>query len=131
MKKKNGFTLIELLVVATLVVVLVSLMFMSFRNSSRRVRDQKREEDRQMLTNALELYYETYKEYPVASDLDDLISDSAFQQYLQRGTLEDPLNSGIYVYSFVSDGINYQICYEEEVSGQRQCSESLVENGES
>jgi hypothetical protein len=34
--------------------------------------------------------------------------------YYSAGTLEDPKNTGVYTYSYNSDGVTFTVCYYEE-----------------
>ncbi len=64
MRKNKAFTLVELLVVMALLSVLVSIIAVNFRNSQTRGRDVKRKSDLKQVSNALELYYSDYGQYP-------------------------------------------------------------------
>lgn len=115
---QKGFSFVELLVVASLIIVLAGVGFASFRRSARVNRDNRREKDMQMLRIAMEQYYETYQDYPTASTFAQLLANSNFMQFVQQSSIQDPVNSGIYVYTATSNASDYQLCYQQEnVSG--------------
>jgi prepilin-type N-terminal cleavage/methylation domain-containing protein len=72
-KRNKGFTLIELLVVIAIIGVLSSVVLASLNSARQKSRDAKRISDISQIQLALELYFDTNGEYPVA--LADLVSD--------------------------------------------------------
>lgn len=64
---KKGFTLIELLVVIGIVAVLVSLGTISYNTAQKSARDTKRKSDLRDVKLALQLYYNSYNQYPPVS----------------------------------------------------------------
>ncbi len=67
----RGFTLIELLTVVAIIGVLSSIIFVSLTSARAKARDARRAEDVKTLKAALEVYQQTYGEYPAASTNDD------------------------------------------------------------
>lgn len=69
-KSSKGFTLIELLVVIAIIGVLASIVLASLNTARRKGRDAKRVSDIKQIQTALELYFDSYGEYPdVLADL--------------------------------------------------------------
>lgn len=65
---KKGFTLVELLVVMAILGILVALVAGNFRTTQLRGRDIQRKSDLKQLSEALELFYSDYGNYPPESD---------------------------------------------------------------
>ena len=63
-----GFTLVELLVVMAILSSLVALVAGGYRSAQTRGTDAQRKADLRELANALELFYEDYKQYPPESN---------------------------------------------------------------
>jgi prepilin-type N-terminal cleavage/methylation domain-containing protein len=61
---KQAFTLIELLVVISIIGILASFSTVSLQGARGRARDAKRVSDIRQIQVALELYYNSYNEYP-------------------------------------------------------------------
>lgn len=61
---KQAFTLIELLVVISIIGILASFSTVSLQGARGRARDAKRVSDIRQMQVALELYYNSYNEYP-------------------------------------------------------------------
>ena len=63
---KKGFTLIELLVVIAIIGILSSVVLASLNSARRKGRDARRVADIQQVQLALELYFDSAREYPDA-----------------------------------------------------------------
>lgn len=64
--KQKGFTLIELLVVIAIVSLLSSIVMATLNSSRSKARDTRRVADINQLKTALELYYDSNKQYPLS-----------------------------------------------------------------
>lgn len=62
-KKSKGFTLIELLVVIAIIGILASVVLASMNRARQQARDARRVSDIKQLQLALELYFDTNREY--------------------------------------------------------------------
>lgn len=67
MKIKKAFTLIELMVVVTIILIISSIIFVSFENAQKKSRDAKRKSDLTTIQTALEMYYRENGEYPYSA----------------------------------------------------------------
>ncbi|OIO45198.1 MAG: hypothetical protein AUJ24_00790 [Parcubacteria group bacterium CG1_02_36_42] len=67
-KSKKGFTLIELLVVIAIIALLASIVLVWLVNTRAQARDAKRFGEAGTLRTALELHYDDYGKYPVATN---------------------------------------------------------------
>ena len=65
--KKKGFTLIELLVVIAIIGLLATIVLVSLNSARAKARDVKRKGDLHQILLALELYYDAYGTYPMAT----------------------------------------------------------------
>lgn len=65
-KYQKGFTLIELLVVIAIIALLTSVILVSLYNARLKSRDAKRVTDIRQIRNALELYFNECRSYPVS-----------------------------------------------------------------
>ena len=97
---KSGFTLIELLVVISIIGILAALATVSFTSSQKQARDTQRKSDLKQYQNVLEAKANSNNGfYPPTESIANLCTD------LEMGScLEDPKNTGEYLYSYVSDG---------------------------
>ena len=68
-REKFGFTLIELLVVIAIIGLLSTIAVASLNSSRAKTRDALRISDIKMISDALELYYDSNDAYPIASEL--------------------------------------------------------------
>ncbi len=131
---RKGFTLIELLVVIAIIGILSSFSVVSLNSARIRARDAKRKADTIQVRTAINLYYEDYDAYPICGSWDGGADDFGATTGCYTGTLAtaltagerpymnelpaDPLNSGVYVYRYVSNGLGNEaaLVYETEDS---------------
>jgi len=106
MKIKKGFTLIELLIAMAILGILATVGMGSFRMAQIRGRDAERKSDLKQISNALELYYSDYRQYP-----DSIAFGSEFTDGKSLYLKEIPMDpgSGTYVYVVSSAGNKYQL----------------------
>ncbi|OGE19398.1 hypothetical protein A3J19_01820 [Candidatus Daviesbacteria bacterium RIFCSPLOWO2_02_FULL_41_8] len=117
MPKKSsngGFTLIELLIVIAIIAILSVVGAVIYSGIQGRARDSKREADINAISQAWEA--NSAKEsprYPILAG-----------SFFSNGIPMDPLNTGIYVYSFTGGAANtttagdtYRACATLEVGG--------------
>lgn len=106
MKSSKGFTLIELLVVIAIIGILSSVVLASLNSARVKGRDAKRVSDLSQVKLALELYFDSNRQYPTATSslvpdfiqtfpLDPLAAqfyeyDAVATTYVLKATLEDP-----------------------------------------
>lgn len=110
----HGFTLIEVLVAATIVVLLTTIGFVSYRAASVKSRNGRRESDISQVRSALELYRATVGTYPNNTSYNNLMSNAQFVPYIGSVSILDPKNTSPYLYTYTSNGRTYSICYTKE-----------------
>ncbi len=66
-RNQKGFTLIELLVVIAIIALLASIVLLALNSARAKSRDAKRVADIRQMSTALELFYNDYGGYPLAS----------------------------------------------------------------
>lgn len=104
---KKGFTLIEILIVIAILGILATVGLTSFQTTQMRGRDAQRKSDLKQLGNAVELYYQDYKRYP-------LTLPSAGEEFTDGKTIYmkivpgDP-SAGEYLYKVSPTGSKYQL----------------------
>lgn len=118
MIKKNrfqlGFSLIELLVVTTIIIVLMTIGLVSYRQSSRSGRNAKRKSDLETVRQALVLYRNDESEYPTGSSFTTMLA--TISEYISFGSLVDP-RSPTYDYTYSSAaGADFELCATLETS---------------
>lgn len=110
-KNKKGFTLIELLVVITIIGILSSVVLASLNSVRQKSRDSRRIADIEKLKVALELYFNSTRNYPdtlgdlaptyiTAVSVDPLGTPYAYfkcsiTQYHIGASLEDPTHAAL------------------------------------
>lgn len=106
--KKNGFTMIELLVVTTIIIVLSAIGLTSFGQASKNARNGKRKADIESVRSALVLYRTDNGSYPTTNSYSVMMTTIA--DYISSDTVEDPKNTGSYVYTYNSAGSAFSLC---------------------
>lgn len=121
-KKQNGFTMIELLVVIVILGILSVIGLGSFSSSQMKARDSRRKTDLRAISDALEVYYNDFGNYPLSeigfmlgcgAGATDVCNQGTIWQNSDTGTTymvqipEDP-SGGKYYYSSPT-GTYYQL----------------------
>ena len=94
MKTKKGFSLIELIIVISLLAILTTIGFSSYRNQTRNARDTRRKADMESIRVALEFFKSNNEYYP--NNLTLLVT----QNYMQSIPIPPtPPVGGSYLYT--------------------------------
>ena len=115
--KGAGFTLIELLVVIAVISMLLSLIMVVFGTTRARARDAERELEVKSMQDALELYFASFRTYPISAGPIVLTRTDPVSLAMASGDAIsemplDPLNAGVYVYTYDSSaGSTYTLTY--------------------
>lgn len=130
---KRGFTLIEILVATTILIVLTSVVAVSFQQGNKNARDAKRKADLEEIRGVLENYRLENGEYPdsvneingyeVSFD-DGLFLENVSSLYLSR-QYTDPKDDATYHYRYQLrnlPGCTYELSAKMEVSEGQACS---------
>lgn len=96
--KNKGFTLIELLVVIAIIGILSSVVLASLNSARVKGRDAKRVSDLSQLKLALELYFDSNREYPQVGGVATTVLDSVLTPNYIQTIPSDPLANGAYYY---------------------------------
>lgn len=113
-KIKKGFTLIEIMVVVLILGLLSTLVIINVNNSRINGRDAKRVQDLDSINTAIQMYADTYNNYPDSGDAWWASNDSGWGDL--AGILasyiptlpKDPTDPGTtYYYKYKSDGTDY------------------------
>lgn len=99
----RGFTLIELLVVIAIISILSSVVLASLNSARQKARDARRVSDMKQVQLALELYYDTQSQYPVAGWA-NLVT--ALQGTFISVVPNDPTSGNSYGYYATPNGCN-------------------------
>lgn len=100
LSKSKGFTLIELLVVIAIIGILASIVLASLNTARKKSRDARRIADIKQIQLALELYFDSQRDYPAAlGDLDPVyISVVSNDPFGNAYTYEDCTVAGVMMY---------------------------------
>jgi prepilin-type N-terminal cleavage/methylation domain-containing protein len=88
--RSSGFTLIELLVVGVIVVILATLVAMTYSGVQAKNRNTERKTNIDELQSQLEDYYAENTKYPVLAQLDDPVWRAANFKDMPKNTIRDP-----------------------------------------
>jgi len=114
--KKKGFTLIELLVVIAIIGLLSSIVLVSMGGTRKRARDARRQADLQSVMTAMEICYGdsacgAQDSYPImTAGTSSITIDPDLTPTLIAGVV-DPLNSGSYYYTVLTNTTQYYCIY--------------------
>lgn len=103
MNSRRGFTLIELLVVIAIIGILSAVVLASLNSAREKARDARRISDVGQVRLALELYYDSFSQYPTATT--SLVPD-----YLPAY----PSDPSVHTYEYWSNGTYYCISADLE-----------------
>ena len=107
-KSKKGFTLIELLVVIAIIGVLASIVLASLNTARLKGRDVRRIADIGQLRLALELYFDSFRGYPVGNAIGSLtgVLDPTYIGSIPR----DPLTAQTYTFQSHNNDSPITLC---------------------
>ncbi len=114
MKKKLGFTLMEILVVIAMIGILATIIMGTYLSSLKRGRDNRRKQDLDQVSRALELYYAQNSVYPTIAEVvwgEPLYNPNDNSQFYMKQLPFDPGDSTgtLYQYYYASsDSDDYQ-----------------------
>ncbi len=113
-KTDKGFTLIELLVVIAIIGILSSVVLASMNTARKKARDARRQADLKSLQLALESYYDTNSNYPIAATETDVVSThTELAELVSQGMItvlpDDPASAKNYRYRTDATGSEYCI----------------------
>ena len=124
-RSKSGFTMIELLVVTTIMIILTMVGLVSYQSAMRKARNGKRHADLETVRSALVMFRTDNTGYP-DGNFANMLAD--LSTYLSTSEVEDPKNTGVYVYTYTpatcSGGFcrTFELCaYEEPDPGVQFC----------
>jgi len=120
-KTNKGFTLIELLVVIAIIGLLSSVVLASLNSARQKARDARRVADLKQIQTAMELYYDTCKQYPatLATTANNCTGATAtFGTYLST-IPKDPGTGSDYMYgtAAVNSVANMTYCAAANMEG--------------
>lgn len=96
--------------------IMSSVVLVSLNSARKKARDASRRASIASLIPALILYYDKYKQYPIANDFQDMLSK--LKEYF-NSPISDPLSDKGWKYEYFSrDGIAYNISYTLENGGK-------------
>lgn len=129
--KRSAFTLIELLIVMIIIASLALLLIGNFMSSLAKGRDSKRKADVNQLRQAVEMYYEDKRTYPLQNNATMIKSGTS---YINKGKTFIE-NSKTYVGRLPEDpNSTYEYAYTTDASGSYfrffTCIENKNDKGE-
>lgn len=89
-KNNQGFTIIELLIVFAAILLLLALVFFSFKDVRIKERNTERENDIKNIHGRIESYYAQKSAYPDRNDINNPEWRSENMKALEDDTLKDP-----------------------------------------
>lgn len=139
-KNKSGFTLVELLVVIAIISILTIVISSSFSSAQKKARDAKRKAELSSLTKALQMYYNDFGRFPVASmgdlDINAMLNASGEQDfstsnytYMKIMPKETKLGMLPYRYVVSAGGKSYNLFANLENTKDSDCKLDAGGNG--
>lgn len=124
-KNNQAFTLIELLIVMLILASLALLLIGNFMSSLIKGKDSKRKGDLNQLRQAVEMYYEDKRSYPLQ---DSVLTIGSPQVYINK-TAPFIINSKIYVNRLPDDPVStFDYVYLTDTNGTYYRLFSCIEN---
>lgn len=96
-RSNNGFTLIELMVVIAIMGLLSSVLLVALNSARKKGRDARRLADLRQIATALDMYYDTYGQYPPNTDSDCIGWDTS--------NMNTANNPNAFIHPLVNSGI--------------------------
>ncbi|MBI2633943.1 MAG: type II secretion system protein [Parcubacteria group bacterium] len=124
-KGEKGFTLIELLLVITILALISAAVLVGLGGVRSRGRDTRRIVDLRQVQNALEIYFDKNRQYPVTN------SGSPSGRWNEMGSIV--LSAGIGVSSLPKDPLNrspYEYDYKDGNSSLNYVMKATLENSD-
>jgi type II secretory pathway pseudopilin PulG len=109
------------LVVSTIMIVLTAIGLVSYRQVNQNARNSKRRADLETVRQALVLYRTDQGSYPNTTSFSSMLT--TISTYLNSPTMQDPQNTGTYVYRYTASGggAGFSLCADLEPSGTDYC----------
>jgi len=113
--------MIELLVVTTIMIVLTAIGLVSYTQVNQNARNGKRKADLETIRQSLVLYRTDNGTYPNTGTYSTMMTTIA--SYISTTGLQDPKNTGSYVYSYTAggSGATFSLCAALEPSAAPYC----------
>lgn len=120
--KKFGFSLVELLVVISIIATLTAILLPNFMGARERARDAQKIQDIGSIKNALRLYYNDNRQYPVGSNLTSFVG-TGMTNYMTIGNV-----GYTFAYTQTNGGDGFWLCVnlesgfgDDDTSSQVKC----------
>jgi len=128
---QKAFTLLELLVVMAIIALLVGLGIRTFGSVQQKSRDNKRKQDLQNISKALEIYYNDFKHYPDSSNGQIMgCGVDAIEECEWGGVWQNTANQTLYMSKMPQDPGGGQYYYLAETQGRAYRLFTYLENTE-
>jgi len=129
MNHKKGFTLIELLIVMIILGVLAAIGVNGFLASQKKGRDTLRKESLKAMSQALEMYYNDKKQYPLGDGAGSMIGCGTGPAVCTAHTVWKDANT-IYMAQFPADPSAAQRYYYVSADGKQYQIYAYLENNQ-
>jgi len=121
-RNNKGFSLIELIITMSIVGSAATLAGAQMDDILPMARDAQRKANARQVQTALNLYYDDHGQYPISESAEpnlegwqliEGVLEAPSQTYMPE-VPKDPLNTGLYVMKYWSDGQKFKVSYETE-----------------